>query len=247
MLNDPFAEKVPRETIVSIGRVLVLVVIGPLFETFDDRSPDSIGTLAESVTSDPPVDKLVGDSTGKVTESVVSGPSVEKLMGGRTVSGCVGVLAGSVVVKPPDVKVPGMRTYLLVVRIELLVNKPPDAMLPGGRPDTLGKLPEPVMSEPPDVRLPGGRIVGGPPVVPVVIGPSVERLRPVSPDKLGKMEVSDPLAEERLLAAIDERPVPRGSPVPAFPATQVAVKGYKGLTGVGSPPDGEVYLTMELD
>lgn len=106
------------------------------------------------------------------------------------------------------------------------------------------------MSESPDVRLPGGRITGGPPVVPVVIGPSVERLkegRPVSLDKLGKMVVSEPLVRELLLAAIDKRPVPLGSPVPAIPGTPVVVKGYKGLTGVGSPPDGEVFLKRELD
>lgn len=48
----------------------------------------------------------------------------------RTVSGCVKLLAGSVVVKSSDVKVPGMRTDLLVVRIEPLVNRAPDVMLP---------------------------------------------------------------------------------------------------------------------
>lgn len=123
-------------------------------------------------------------------------------------------------------------------------------MLPGGRPDTLGKPSEPVVSEPPDVRLPEGRISGGSPVVPVVIGPSVERLeegRPVSLDKLGEMVVSEPLIEELLPPAIDKTPVPLGSLVPALPGTPVVVKGYKGLTGVGSPPDGEAFLTMELD
>lgn len=243
MLKDPFVDKVPRGTIVPIGRVPELVVIGPLVETLDDGSPDSVGTLAESVISDPPVDKPVRDSTGKATESVVIGPSVEKLMGGRTVSGCVGILAGSLVVKsvvkPPEVNVPGMRTDLLVVRIELLVNKPLDVMLLGGRPDTLGKLSEPVKSVSPDVRLPGGRIACGSPMVPVVIGPLVERLRPVSLDELGKMVVSEP--------PIDERPVPRGSPVPVLLETLGAVKGYKELTGVGSPPDGEVFLAMELN
>lgn len=111
-------DKVPLETITSIGRVAELVVIGPIVEVLDDRSLDSVGTLAESVTTDPVVDRLVWDSTGRDAESVVSGPSVERLIGGRTVTGCVGIFAGSVVIKPPDVKVPGMRTYLLVVRIE---------------------------------------------------------------------------------------------------------------------------------
>lgn len=106
------------------------------------------------------------------------------------------------------------------------------------------------MSEPPDVRLPGACITGGPPVMPVVIGPSVERLqeeRLVSLDKLGKVVVSEPLVEELLPVAIDKRPVPLGSPVPAIPGNPVVAIGYKGLTGVGSPPDGEVYLIMELD
>lgn len=76
-----------------------------------------------------PID-VVGVMAGGVTELVVSGPSVEKLVGGRTISGCVKLLAGSVVVKSSDVKVPGMRTDLLVVRIEPLVNKAPDVMLP---------------------------------------------------------------------------------------------------------------------
>lgn len=129
MLNNSFVDKVPRGGM-PMGRVPELVVIGPLVEILDDRSPDLVGTLAESVTSEPPVDKLVGYSTGRVTEFVVSGPSVGELMGGRTVSGCVRILAGSVAVKSSDVKVPGMRTDLLVVRIEPLVNKPPDVMLP---------------------------------------------------------------------------------------------------------------------
>lgn len=87
-------------------------------------------------------------------------------------------------------------------------------------------------------------------MVPVVIGPSVERLeegRPVSLDELGKMVVSETLVEELLPAAMDKRPVPLGSPVPEIPGTPVVVKGYKGLTGVRNPPDGEVFLTMELD
>lgn len=107
-------DEVPLEMITSIGRVAELVVIGPIVEVLDDRSPDSAGILAESVKTDPVVDKLVWDSTGRDAESVVSGPSVERLIGGRTVIGCV----GSVVIKAPDVKVPGMRTDLLVVRIE---------------------------------------------------------------------------------------------------------------------------------
>ena len=129
MLNDLFADKVPSGGM-SMGRVPELVVIGPLVEILDNRSPDSVRTLAEPVISEPPVDKLVADPTGRVTELVVSGPSVENLMGGRTVSGCVELLAGSVVVKSSDVKVPGMRTDLLVVIIEPLVKKPPDVMLP---------------------------------------------------------------------------------------------------------------------
>lgn len=250
MLNDPFVDKVSVETIMSVGRVAELVVIGPLVDILDDRSPDSVGTLAESVTTDLPVDKLVGNTTGRVAESVVSEPSVERLIGGRTVTGCVGIFAGSVVIKPLDVKVPGMRTDLLVVRIESLVNKPLGVMLLGGSPDTLGKPSEPVANELPDVRLPGGLITRGSPVVPVVIGPSVERLeegRPISLEKLGKMVMSEPLVEELLPAAIDGRPVPVESPVPALPGTPVVVKGYKGLTGVGSPPDGEVFLIMELE
>lgn len=243
-------DKVPLETITSIGRVAELVVIGPIVEVLDDRSPDSVGTLAESVTGDPVVDKLVWDSTGRVAVSVVSGPSVERLIGGRTGIGCVGIFAGSVVIKPPDVKVPGMRTDLLVVRIESLVNKPPDVMLLGGSPDTLGRPSEPVASELPGVRLPGGLITCGSPVVPVVIGPSVERLeggRPVSLEKLGGMVMREPLVEELLPAAIDERPVRVESPVPAPPGTSVVVKGYKGLLGVGGPPDGEVFLLMESE
>lgn len=121
-------------------------------------------------------------------------------------------------------------------------------MLLGGSPDTLGKPSEPVASE--CVRLPGGLITCGSPVVPVVIGPSVERLdegRLVSLEKLGKMVKSEPLVEELLPAAIDERPVPVESPVPAPPGTPVAVKGYKGLIGVGGPPDGEIFLVMELE
>lgn len=129
MLNDIFADKVPSGGM-SMGRVPELVVIGPSVEILDDRSPDSVGTLAEPVISVPPVDKLVADSTGRVTELVVSRPSLEKLMGGRTVSGCVELLAGSAVVKISDVKVPGMRTDLLEVRIEPLVKIPPDVMLP---------------------------------------------------------------------------------------------------------------------
>lgn len=219
-------------------------MIGLLVEILEDRSPDSVRTLAESVTTDPAVDKLVGVSTGNVKESV------ERLIGGRTAIGCVGILAGSVMIKLPDVKVPGMRTDLLVVRIESLVNKPPDVMLPGGSPDTLGKPSEPGVSEPPDVNLPGGLITCGPPMVPVVIGPSVERLeeeRPVSLEGLGKMVLSEPLVEELLPAAIDDRLVPVETPVPALPGTPVEVKGYKGLTGVVSPPDGELFLIMELD
>lgn len=234
----------------SIGVVAELVVIGPLVEILDDRSPGLVGTLAESVTSNPPVNRLVGGSTERVTESVVGGPFVEKLIGGRTVNGCVGILAGLVVSKSSDVKVPGMRTDLLMVRIELLRNKPSDVMLPGGGPETLGRPAEPVVSELLDVRLPGGRITDGSPVVPVVVGPLVERLeegRPVSLEKLGKMVLSEPLFEELLLAAIDERIPPLDRPVPPLPETPVVVKGYKGLTGVGSPPDGEVFLTMELD
>lgn len=250
MLNDPFVGKVSLETIVTTGRVAELVVIGPLVEILDDGSPDSVGTLAEPVTTDTPVDKLVGNSTGRVAESVVRGRSVERLLGGRTVIGCVGIFAGSVVIKPPDVKVPGMRIDLLVVRIESLVNKSPDVMLLGGSPDALGKPSEPVASELPDVRLPEGLVTCTSPLGPVVIGPSVERLeegRPVSLEKLGTMVVREPLVEELLPAAIDERPVPVESPLPALPGTSIVVKGYKGLTGVGSPPDGEVLLIMELE
>lgn len=191
-------DKVPLETIISIGRVAELVVIGPTVEVLDDRRPDSVGKLAESVTTDQVADKLVWNSSGGVAESVVSGPSVERLIGGRRVIGCVGILAGSVVIKPPDVKLPGMRTYLLVVRIESLVNKPPDVMLLGGSPDTLGKPSEAVASELPGVRLPGGLITGGSPVMPVVIGPAVERLeeeRPVSLEELGELVTSESLVE----------------------------------------------------
>lgn len=244
MLNDPFVGKVPLETITSTGRVAELVVIGPLVEIPDDRSPDSVWTLAESVTTDPPV------STGRVAESVVSGPSVERLIRGKPVIGCVGIFSESVVIKPPDVKVPGMRTDLLVVRIESLVNKPLDVMLLGGSPDTLGKPSEPVVNELSGARLPGGLITCGSPMVPVVIGPSVERLeeeRAVFVEKLGEMVMSEPLVEELLAAAIDVRSVPVESPVPPLPGTPVVVKGYNGLTGVGRPPDGEVFLIMELE
>lgn len=240
-------DKVPLETITLIGRVAELVVIRPIVEVLDDRSPDPVGTLAESVTTDPVVDKLVWDSTGRVAESVVSGPSVERLIG---LIGCVGIFAGSVVMKPPDVKVPGMRTDLLVVRIESLVNKTPDVMLLGGSPDTLGKTSEPVASVLLGARLPGRLITCGSPVVPVVIGPSVERLeegRPVSLEKLGEMILSEPLVEELLPAAIDERSVRVESPVPAPPGTPLVVKGYKGLIGVGDPPDGKVFLVIELE
>lgn len=181
-------DKVPLKSIMSIGRVAELVAIGPTVGVLDDRGPDSIGKLTESVTTDQVADRLIWDSTGRVAESVVSGPSVERLIGGRRVIGCVGIFVGSVVIKPPDVKLPGMRTDLLVVRIESLMNKPPDVMLLGGSPDTLGKPSERVASELPGVRLPGGLITGGSPVVPVVIGPSVERLeeeRPVSLEELG--------------------------------------------------------------
>lgn len=243
-------DNVPLEMIASIGRVAELVVIRPIVEVLDDRSPDSVGALAELVTADPVVDKLVWDSTGRVAESVVSGPSVDALIGGRTVIGCVGIFAGSVVIKPPDVKVPGMRTDLLVVRIESLVNKPPDVMLLGGSPDTLGIPSEPVASVLPGVRLPGGLVTCASSAVPVVIGPSVERLeegRPVSLEKLGEMIMNKPLVEELLPAAIDESPVWVESPVPAPPGTPVVVKGYKGLIGVGGPPDGKVLLVMELE
>lgn len=242
-------DKVPLETITSIGRVAGFVVIRPIVEVLDDRSPDSVGTLAELVTTDLVVDKLVWGSTGRAAESVVSGPSVERLTGSRTVIGCVGIFAGSVVIKPPDVKVPGMRTDLLVVRIESLVNKPPDVMLLGGSPDTLGKTSEPVASALPGVGLPEGLVTSGSPAVPVVIGPSVERLEEgiaVSLEKLGEMIMSEPLVEELLPAAIDERPVWVESPAPAPPGTPVVVKGYEGLIGVGGPPDGMVFLVMEL-
>lgn len=220
-------DKVPLETITSIGRVTELVVIEPIVEVLNDRSPDSVGTLAKSVTNDPVVDKLVWDSTERAAESVVSGPSVERLIGGRTLIGCVGIFTGPVVIKPPEVKVPGMRTDLLVVRIGSLVNKPPDVMFLGGSADTLGKPSKPIASELPGVRPPGGLITCGSPVVPVVIGPSVERLeegRPVSLEKLGGMVMRGPLVEELLPAAIDERPVRVESPVPAPPGTPVVVK-----------------------
>lgn len=35
--------------------------------------------------------------------------------------------------------------------------------------------------------------------------------------------------------------------MPAPPGTPVVVKGYKGLIGVRSPPDGEVFPVMELE
>lgn len=243
-------DKVPLETITSIGRVAELVVIGPTVEVLDDRRPDSVGKLAEPVKIDQVADKLVWDSTGRVVESVVSGPSVERLIGCRRVIGCVGIFAGPVVIKLPDVKLPGMRTDLLVIRIESLVNKTPDVILLGGSPDTLGKPPEAVASELPGVRLPGELITGGSPVMTVVIGPAVERLeegKPVSLEELGNMVTSESLVKGLLPTTIDERPVRVESPVPAPLGTPVVVKGYKGLISVEGPPDGEVFLIMELE